>query len=145
MNRRRFLTAATGVATGVGLAGCVGGSAQPSDEYDIGMSVSAFKPSSLTVSVGETVVWRNTSKQGHTVTAYGDQIPEDAAFFASGSFDSEAAARAEYENSSAGVLGANEEFEHEFTIPGSYAYFCLPHERVGMAGTIEVVEESERD
>lgn len=139
MNRRSFLRAAGGVTVAAGLAGCTGSTAQP-DEWDIGMSASKFKPASKTVSVGTTVVWRNTSKQGHTVTAYGAQIPDAADYFASGGFASEADARAAYADGSAGVLGAGESFEHEFTEPGEYAYFCLPHERVGMAGTIEVRE-----
>jgi plastocyanin len=142
MNRRRFLTVAAGVGTTLSLAGCVGGSAQPSGDYDVGMSVSKFRPASVTVEVGDTVVWRNTSKQGHTVTAYEAQIPDSADFFASGGFDSEAEARTKYSNSSAGVLGASETYEHEFTVPGDYTYFCIPHERAGMAGTVTVVEET---
>jgi plastocyanin len=138
MNRRTFLRATAGVSVVAGVAGCVGGSAQPSSEYDVGMSASEFRPASLTVSVGTSVVWRNTSKQGHTVTAYGDGIPGDAEYFASGGFDSEEEARNEYANSSAGVLGAGETFSHEFRRPGTYAYVCLPHEGVGMAGTVEV-------
>jgi plastocyanin len=104
------------------------------------MSASKFRPASKTVSVGTTLVWRNTSKQGHTVTAYEEQIPDSADYFASGGFSSEEEARTRYSNSSAGVLGAGETYEHEFTVPGTYSYVCLPHERVGMAGTIEVVE-----
>jgi plastocyanin len=138
MNRRTFLRVTAGVGMASGIAGCVGGSAQSASEYDIGMSASEFRPASLTVSAGTTVVWRNTSKQGHTVTAYVDGIPEDAEYFASGGFDSEDEARNGYANSSAGVLGAGETFEHEFRRSGTYAYVCLPHERVGMAGTIDV-------
>ncbi|MFC7135019.1 MULTISPECIES: plastocyanin/azurin family copper-binding protein [Salinibaculum] len=139
MNRRRFLTAAAGVGTAIGLAGCIGGSAD-STEFDIGMSASRFRPEAFEVEVGATVVWRNTSKQGHTVTAYEGGIPDDAEYFASGGFGSEKEARERYSNRSAGVLGAGEVYEHEFTVPGTYNYFCIPHERVQMLGTIDVVE-----
>jgi len=140
MNRRSFLRATASVGLTAGLAGCTGGSARSDSEWDIGMSASKFRPASLTVSVGTTLVWRNTSKQGHTVTAYEEQIPDSADYFASGGFSSEEEARTQYSNSSAGVLGAGETYEHEFTVPGTYSYVCLPHERVGMAGNIEVVE-----
>ncbi len=139
MNRRTFLRA-TGVAVGAGLAGCTGGTAQSGGDWDISMSASKFRPTSLTVDAGTTVTWRNTSKQGHTVTAYDVQIPDDAEYFASGGFASESEARTEYSNSSAGVLAAGKEYEYEFTVPGAYTYFCIPHERVEMIGTI-VVEE----
>jgi plastocyanin len=139
MDRRTFLKAA-GTGCVAGLAGCIGGSAQPAGDYDVGMTVSKFRPADITVAVGDTVVWRNTSKQGHSVTAYEDQIPDDADYFASGGFDSESEARERYRASSGGVFGANEEYTHEFTVPGTYGYFCLPHERAGMVGTVEVVE-----
>lgn len=139
MNRRQFLQVATGT-TVVGLAGCIGRGSQASGDYDIGMSASAFRPDTHRVEVGTTVVWKNTSKQGHTVTAYGDDIPSAAEYFASGGFDSQEEAESAYLEASGdrGVLGADEEFTHEFTMPGTYDYYCIPHENAGMLGKIVV-------
>jgi len=71
MNRRTLLsTVGAGVTTA--LAGCTallgGGSTLDEDEYDIGMSASAFDPVTYEATVGETVTWGNTSQRSHTVT-----------------------------------------------------------------------------
>lgn len=139
MDRRSYLA---GVSTlGAGLtAGCVG--TLVGDTYDIGMDPEAFVPEEYTVEVGTTVVWRNTSSRGHTVTAYGNGIPEDATYFASGGFDSEKTAREEWNSSSdSGMIFSGEEYEHTFETPGEFHYVCLPHERASMVGTI-IVEDT---
>ncbi|GGC59530.1 hypothetical protein GCM10007209_22000 [Haloferax sulfurifontis] len=110
------------------------------DDFDIGMTAVAFDPPTLTVEVGDEVVWRNTSSRGHTVTAYEGVLPEDAAFFASGGYESEQAARDAYSNSLGGLIGSGETYAHTFDVPGEYEYLCIPHEQAGMVGTI-VVEE----
>ncbi|WP_226010313.1 plastocyanin/azurin family copper-binding protein [Halomicrobium salinisoli] len=139
MHRRAYLRAAAG-ASAVGLSGCLGFLSSDAEEYDVGMSTIEFRPEEYTVSAGDTVVWRNTSKQGHTVTAYEDGIPDDAAYFASGDYDSESAARDAWGDRTDGVLTQGQTFEHAFEVPGTYEYVCLPHESRGMAGRI-VVEE----
>jgi plastocyanin len=87
-----------------------------------------FSPASITITVGQTVRWRNQSAFPHSAT--GDpakandpanvQLPSGAAAFDSG------------------VLAAGGEFTHTFTVPGQYRYFCIPHEAQGMVGTITV-------
>lgn len=104
------------------------------------MTRNAFVPETFKVAAGDTVVWRNTSGAGHTVTAYDDGIPESASYFASGGFDSESAAREAWFDSRSGAVRPTETFEHTFEIPGTYAYVCIPHERAGMAGEIVVSE-----
>lgn len=94
-----------------------------------------FDPKRITVSTGTTVKWTNDSDVGHTVTAYDDQIPADAAYFASGGFDSEKAARNDV---SGGLLASGDSYEHTFEISGSYEYVCIPHESSGMTGTVVV-------
>jgi len=136
-SRREFLAVAGTTAT-AGLAGCLG-LFEPAD-YDIGMTAVAFTPQSLTVPAGTTVVWKNTSSRGHTVTAYEDTLPEGAAFFATGGYETEAEAREAWESEGVGIIGTSETFEHTFEIPGEYGYVCLPHETGGMVGTIEVTE-----
>lgn len=134
-SRREFLAAAGTTAT-AGLAGCLG--LFESDAYDIGMTAIAFQPETVTVSVGSTVVWKNTSSRAHTVTAYEGSLPDGAAFFATGGYDSETAAREAWDDDGEGVITTNETFEHTFEVPGDYRYVCLPHETSAMVGTIEV-------
>lgn len=90
-----------------------------------------FEPALLKIKPGDTVRWVLASGV-HTTTAYSEEngkaqgIPEGAP-----SWDS-------------GVLtGQGEAFE--FTFPedapqGSYAYFCIPHESLGMVGLLVVGE-----
>jgi plastocyanin len=143
MDRRSFLAAATsGVAAGI--AGCAGvfEPSLPESEYDIGMRAAAFVPAKATVTVGDTLVWGNNNDRPHTVTSYEDGIPEAATFFASGGFDSEAAARDGYNTDISGAIDPGETYEHTFEVPGTYSYLCIPHETAGMVGTVEVREET---
>ncbi|WP_435182694.1 cupredoxin domain-containing protein [Halobellus sp. EA9] len=135
---RRRLLAGLGAAAATGLAGCSGVGA--ADDYDVGMTAVAFDPVEITVSTGETVVWRNTSSRGHTVTAYDSAIPEDAEFFASGGYDSTEAARKAFTSELGGIIESGKSWSHTFEVPGEYEYFCIPHEQAGMVGTV-VVEE----
>jgi len=135
MDRRAYLRGVVG-ASAVGLSGCL--SVSGNAEYDIGMTMHAFDPAAITVSVGDTVVWRNTSAHAHTVTAYGPQLPEDASFFASGDFADTQSARAAWNDGTDGSLYQGDTFEHTFEVAGEYPYFCIPHERNGMTGTVVV-------
>ena len=101
------------------------------------MSAQRYAPSSITVSVGEPVVFVNDSDEVHTVTAEQDSLPEGGSYFSSGGFDNEDAARS---SPSDGFILEGETFEVEFDAPGTYEYFCIPHEAAGMRGTI-IVEE----
>ncbi len=87
-----------------------------------------FVPATVTVHVGETVEWRNTSVLVHTVTADPAKavkskdvaLPQGAAPFDSG------------------FLPPKGTFRRTFTVPGVYRYFCIPHEPTGMVGTVIV-------
>lgn len=137
--RRREALAAIGAAL---LGGCAAaGSPDGGDgEFDVGMTAVAFDPAAVTVSVGETVVWRNTSTRAHSVTAYEDALPDGAAYFASGGFESESAARDGWANGLQGNIDSGNDYTHRFEVPGTYEYLCIPHERSGMVGRV-VVEE----
>lgn len=135
--RRRTLLASLGSAASVGLAGCLGGSADLA-ENEVGMSTRRFEPMSKTVAAGTTVRWRNTDRGVHTVTAYEDDIPEEAAYFATGEFSSEQAAKDAWYNSTDGGLDPEGVFEYTFEVPGEYDYYCIPHEAAGMVGTVVV-------
>ena len=138
LRRAGLLAAATG-----SLAGCTTGAGEGGDggsgsgDNTVDMADVSFTPEKLTVPVGTTVTWAN-GKIGHSVTAYEDKIPADAEYFASGGFDSEAAARKAYP--SKGNIPPGQSYKHTFEAPGTYEYFCIPHEAAGMVGTVEVTE-----
>jgi len=140
MHRRAYL-AAVGTAASTGLAGCSSALSVleddpcTGDDCHIGMNRTEFLPAEYEVSVGDTVIWKNTSEADHTVTAYETLIPDDAEYFASGGYESQAAAYDAWDDRG-GRLGTRETFEHTFEIPGTYEYFCIPHE----AGEIVVSE-----
>ena len=138
MHRRRFL-ASLGASGAVALAGCSASGSDGGDDYDVGMTAVAFQPPDVTVSVGETVRWKNTSSRAHTVTAYESSLPEGAAFFASGGYETESAAREAWRDLE-GSITSGESYEHTFEVAGTYEYFCIPHEQAGMVGTVTVEE-----
>lgn len=87
-----------------------------------------FSPETVTIEVGDTVTWRNTSDFPHTATCDPSkandpsnvQLPADADPWDSGS------------------VGGGGEFSRTFDVPGQYDYVCLPHEGQGMLGTVVV-------
>ncbi|MFB6074866.1 MAG: DUF5059 domain-containing protein [Haloarculaceae archaeon] len=111
------------------------------DEADHVVAVQSvsFAPAELSVSVGDTVAFRHVGGESHTVTARGDGLPDGAAYWASGGFETEAAARDGWARGE-GAVRAGQSYVHTFETPGEHPYFCIPHEAAGMAGTI-VVEE----
>ena len=137
-----------GVALTGGLAGCGSAGSEPTDtpepteaptETPANRTVDMtdelkFDPETLTITVGDTVDWVTTGAVAHSVTAYEDELPDGAAYFASGGFDSEPAARQAYPE---GSVGRDEVYSHTFETAGEFPYFCIPHES-GMVGTILV-------
>ncbi|MDX1655240.1 MAG: plastocyanin/azurin family copper-binding protein, partial [Candidatus Competibacteraceae bacterium] len=92
-----------------------------------------FEPQRVEIVQGETVLWKNTSQVMHTVTAIPDKaqdkahvaLPEGAEPFGSGN------------------LQPGDRFRHTFQVPGEYRYFCIPHEALGMVGTVVVKPREE--
>jgi nitrite reductase (NO-forming) len=72
------------------------------DEFAEAEQPADFSTNVLRIKVGETVRWTNGDDQIHTVTSV------------DGSFDS-------------GFLQPGATWEHTFTVPGEYEYYCLPH------------------
>jgi plastocyanin len=72
-----------------------------------------FDPKTITVAPGTTVRWVNRGQERHTVTSR------------DGKFDS-------------GPMAPGAEFNVTFVTPGTYEYFCKPHEKMGMVGTVVV-------
>lgn len=134
LSRREFLWTAGGVAATAPIS--TGGvSAQEQVTIDMTDDL-VFDPDSTTIPPGTTVVWENVGTVGHTVTAYEDEIPDEAEYFASGGFDSEQAARQGYPDE--GNISGGESYEHTFDVEGTYGYFCIPHETAGMVAELTV-------
>jgi plastocyanin len=93
-----------------------------------------FTPAELTVQIGDTVEWRNTSVMIHTVSADPQlavqpnhvSLPAGAMPFHSG------------------ALLPQGQFRYTFGIPGVYRYICIHHETAGMVGTIVVKQNAEK-
>ncbi|WP_338742376.1 cupredoxin domain-containing protein [Haloplanus salilacus] len=137
--RRRRVLATLGAGLAATSAGCAAAGSGGTTQGDVGMTSEAFEPATITVRVGDEVVWYNNSARAHSVTAYEDAIPEGADYWATGGYDSEDAAREAWKGLN-GALESGETYSHRFEVPGEYGYFCIPHERAGMVGTV-VVEE----
>ena len=71
----------------------------------------AFSPSSITINVGDTIVWTNYDSASHTVTSN------------DGTFDS-------------GSITNGNTFSFTFTNAGTFDYYCAPHP--GMTGSVTV-------
>ena len=94
-----------------------------------------FDPQSVTVAAGTEIAFTNDDDEPHTVTAYEDELPEGAAYFSSGGFDSETDARDDVGDA---LIPPGERFTLTLDEPGTYSYFCIPHEDHGMTGEIVV-------
>jgi plastocyanin len=94
----------------------------------IGMADMAFLRSTIVITAGQEVVWKNTSATTHNVVANpalavvaaDAGVPAGAQVFAS-----------QYLNPGA-------TFKHRFTVPGVYKYVCTLHEANGMKGVVIV-------
>jgi plastocyanin len=80
------------------------------------LTTDAFSPNPIQVSVGTTVTWTNNDAEPHTVNAGEYATPSRL-------FDS--------------YIPPAGTFQHTFTEPGEYPYFCILHPN--MVGTVEVV------
>ncbi|QKY19434.1 copper-binding protein [Halolamina sp. CBA1230] len=157
--RRRYLVALASTGVGLGLAGCgsggastdsptespteSGGSDGGSGESWEGTSTVemtddlTFAPKRIEVEAGTTVTWENVGTIGHSITAYEENIPDGAEYFASGGFDSQQAAADGYPDEGNVTEGGT--YEHTFETTGEYEYYCIPHEMNGMVGYVRVV------
>ncbi len=87
-----------------------------------------YEPAKVTIKVGETVEWVNNGAVVHSVTA----VPDDASSATDVSLPKGAS------TFDSGFMPPGGTFDYTFTVPGTYRYFCVPHEKAGMVGTIVV-------
>jgi plastocyanin len=101
---------------------------KPAVVVDMTGSLLVFEPAIIKVKVGQTVLWKNSSREVHTVTAdnrravYAKdvELPKGAKRFDSG------------------FLNAGQTYEQTFRTPGTYRYVCTLHEAQHMIGQIIV-------
>ena len=114
LTRRNFLLALSLITFGVVLA-VYGQSAvteaAAADANEIVIQNFAFEPATLTVKAGTKVTWVNRDEEPHTATATDKR------------FNSK-------------VLETGDKFTTEFTLPGTYKYYCALHPK--MTGQIVV-------
>lgn len=94
-----------------------------------------FQPEELTVAADSTISFTNDTDESHTVTAYGAEIPDGADYFSSGGAPDEGSARDSVAHE---LIQPGDTYEVTLDEPGTYRYFCIPHENAGMTGTIVV-------
>src|SRR3712207_234399 len=84
-------------------------------EVTVRMEDNFFSPANITVEPGTTVTWVQSGNNPHTTTSY------------DGLWDS-------------GMIegGSGGTFSFTFKEPGTYDYFCIPHEDLGMVGSVTV-------
>jgi len=87
-----------------------------------------FTPDTVRINTGETVLWKNTSLLAHSVT--GD--PSVSSIQGSAKLPKSA------EAFDSGMMDPKENFRHTFKVPGTYQYFCIPHEGAKMYGWVIV-------
>jgi plastocyanin len=89
--------------------------AQGQEEVTVRMEDNFFDPANITVEPGTTVTWVQSGNNPHTTTSY------------DGLWDS-------------GMIegGSGGTFSFTFEEPGTYDYFCIPHESLGMIGSVTV-------
>jgi len=84
-------------------------------EVTVRMEDNFFDQANITVEPGTTVTWVQSGNNPHTTTSY------------DGLWDS-------------GMIegGSGGTFSYTFEEPGRYDYFCIPHESLGMVGSVTV-------
>ena len=89
--------------------------AQQGQNVTVMMEDNYFEAANITVPAGTTVTWVQNGNNPHTTTSY------------DGLWDS-------------GILpaGSGQSFSFTFNEPGTYEYFCRPHENQGMVGSVTV-------
>jgi plastocyanin len=96
-----------------------------------------FEPSELTIKVGDTVRWINGSGFPHNVAFYADSMPNGA----NGLIDALMPAENKLGPMNGRIVSEmGDTFEMDFVSAptGSYRYFSVPQEALGMVGTIIV-------
>jgi len=87
-----------------------------------------FMPMSVTIQKGDTVEWINNAQSLHSVTTNPSvaQDPKDVS------------APKDAKPFDSGFMPPGAKWSYTFTVPGTYKYLCLPHEKDKMTGIVVV-------
>lgn len=121
------------LAFALALTGCISSEPDPAGPVtgDVTVRMTAnltYAPVNASAQVGQTVVWVNDSNMPHTITA-------DPALAGNAGSVSLPAGAQPFASPLVPIGGS---YSRTFTVPGTYRYFCQPHEGAGMVGTIVV-------
>ena len=92
------------------------------------MDQNSYSPATVTIAAGQTVVWKNMTMEPHSVTLDPQHAIDQKDVMlpaAAMPFDS-------------GNLPTSARYQHTFSVPGTYRYFCTQHEGDGMVGEVIV-------
>lgn len=101
------------------LVACASAAWAQGEEVTVKMEDNFFSPANITVEPGTTVTWVQEGNNPHTTTSY------------DGLWDS-------------GMIqpGSGGSFSFTFDEPGTFDYYCIPHESMGMIGSVTVSDAS---
>jgi plastocyanin len=134
ISRRRMILRVAIVALAVAVAAALAMLPNPAkaagNPIVVKMSDNApfYTPEKVSIKVGDSVQWVNEGQTVHSVStaAANAQNPKDTSMPKGAvAFDS-------------GFIPPGGDYSYTFTVPGTYRYFCLPHEKAGMVGVIIV-------
>jgi plastocyanin len=132
LGRKKVLTAMFGgllaLTAGIALLTPSSAIAAPAAVVKMTDKPPKYMPMKIAIKVGETVEWVNNAETLHSVTTDPDsaQKPTDVSSPPGAKpFDS-------------GFMKPGMTFDYTFTVPGTYKYLCLPHEKDGMIGFVIV-------
>jgi len=86
--------------------------------HSVTVSNYSFSPKELTISTGDTVIWKNTQGM-HNVNGTSGTFPSNPESFGNS-------------------VSSGWTYSHVFNVPGNYDYQCDPHASLGMTGKIFV-------
>ena len=117
---RKFIFMLTIVVSSILLlaVACKSTTETPSPKHQVNMANFTFVPDSLSISIGDTVLWVNKESVSHTTTSGVNGVWDSL-------WDS-------------GVMALGDSFKHVFSTTGTFHYFCRIHYSNGMTGRIVV-------
>lgn len=126
MDRRGLMVRLT--AFGALLAAAAPARAASTARVHVPSARTAFEPAEITIKVGDSVEWENRSIVPHTVTCDPAKAKDKT----------HAAFPAGAKPFGSAELAQDDTFTQTFTVAGTYRYFCIEHEDMGMLGTVIV-------